>query len=161
MGFARRGSCRARVAAVVFAFQRRPDKRRVSAKTAAAAAKVHRLSDAACDPGRFRRVRVAVFLPRRAPSRPGRNLTTRGNAGTALAGSVAAALRLRQRRLLAGSGNPEPHAREGSAQGIGAPQIFDELENIPTITRNVVNQQLANLRASGDYDRIGDVIDRT
>jgi hypothetical protein len=80
------------------------------------------------------------------------NATQRGNTATALAGSVAAAIREILLRTLS-SGEI---ARTGgpTEDGVGRDAILNELRDIPGVTEHIVRQQLANLKASGDYDRI-------
>lgn len=78
------------------------------------------------------------------------NATQRGNSGTAVAGSVASAVRY----LLKGSLIGElPEIRQ-LVDGIGWSIVLEFLSNIPGINKNTVTQQLANLKASGDYDEI-------
>src|SRR5262245_59472316 len=89
------------------------------------------------------------------------NATQRGNTGTAIAGTVAAAIRFLSKAIMTGSslaGNPESaHAREkmrealASERGIGEPPITEFLRDIPGVNKNTVLQQLAILKSSGDY----------
>jgi hypothetical protein len=94
------------------------------------------------------------------------NATQRGNSGTALAGSIASAIRLIARgvllgdqdiaRILAISEKALDCARGNltSSKGIGHELIEKLLEGVPKMTTYVVEQQLANLKSSGDYQRI-------
>ncbi len=92
------------------------------------------------------------------------NATQRGNSGTSLAGSIASAVRFLAKGLLTGnlSGFPDTStkAREtlmeqlGTERGIGEPIITAFLDHIRGVNENTVKQQLANLKASGDYDSI-------
>ena len=81
------------------------------------------------------------------------NSTQRGNNSSAIAGTVASALKYLARQAFgSGSENSEPRSR-GISQGIGAPQILEFLgENV--LKRSDIEQQLANLKSSGDYARI-------
>jgi hypothetical protein len=82
------------------------------------------------------------------------NATQRGNTATALAGSVAAAVREIMLRQLSAVGFNSRRSHERKDQGIGRDAILAELRGIPGINDNVIRQQLANLKASGSYDRI-------
>lgn len=79
------------------------------------------------------------------------NATQRGNDSPAIAGAVAAALRLAVRKVLHPRNTSQP-----LAQGIGVRQIREILKanNITDFSERSVNSQLSNLKASGDYDRI-------
>jgi hypothetical protein len=84
------------------------------------------------------------------------NATQRGNVGTALAGSVMAAVKIILEKDLSSleikrTGGP-------TRDGIGQDRIFDALHGVPGITDNVIRQQLSSLKASGDYDRVVDEI---
>jgi hypothetical protein len=96
------------------------------------------------------------------------NATQRGNTGTAIAGSVASAVRFlakalfthdKDLRQLAQVWSSE-HAFQQSLQsltsdrGLGEQPITALLDDIPGINEKVVRQQLGNLKASGDYDEI-------
>lgn len=86
------------------------------------------------------------------------NATQRGNGGTAQTGSVAGALRLVAYRNMVESKAPqfgEPLTGDQKAgQGIGAPQITAALDGVPGLGSKKVEEQLANLKASGHYTRI-------
>ncbi len=95
------------------------------------------------------------------------NATQRGNNGTAIAGSVASAVRFIAKGLLTGTDSPDfrrvfasAHATEQaqnvltSERGLGEPPITAFLADIPGVNKNTVMQQLSNLKASGDYDEI-------
>src|SRR5262245_34041133 len=108
------------------------------------------------------------------------NALQRGNTSTALAGSVAAAVRFLAKVDLTAETSPESNIRalerlladirSGeitrtesletvlgnliSDKGVGRPLILRLLEDTPGINDNTVKQQLANLKASGDYARI-------
>jgi hypothetical protein len=89
------------------------------------------------------------------------NATQRGNSGTAIAGTVASAVRFLAKAILTGSGEKfftrhdmgDLQARM-SGEGVGRKVIVDFLDGIPGINDGSVQQQLANLKASGDYARI-------
>ena len=95
------------------------------------------------------------------------NATQRGNSSTAIAGSVASAVRFLAKLFMAGGEVPgipgkqllrvnSGYARghlEGDT-GFGGVTVFNFLSGIQGITRHSVEQQLANLKASGDYSRI-------
>jgi hypothetical protein len=92
------------------------------------------------------------------------NATQRGNSGTAIAGTIAAAIKFIAKALMTGnlSGFPERSKRGievtlgqfQTERGIGEPIITELLDGIPGINKNGVLQQLAILKASGDYARI-------
>lgn len=90
------------------------------------------------------------------------NATQRGNSGTAMAGTVASAIRFLAKAVLTGTLSrflesvSEDHVRAHltSERGLGQNVILQFLPRIPGITDYVVQQQLANLKASGDYARI-------
>jgi hypothetical protein len=83
------------------------------------------------------------------------NATQRGNTGTALAGSIAAAIKDLAREEMLGTGGITSANIGGQARdGIGRDRILEALKGVPGITEHVIQQQLANLKASGDYDRI-------
>jgi ParB-like chromosome segregation protein Spo0J len=77
------------------------------------------------------------------------NATQRGNTSTALAGSIAAAVReITVRDLLAREiPSQKTERRGGSRDGIGQDRILEELRGVPGINENIVKQQLANLKA--------------
>ena len=82
------------------------------------------------------------------------NATQRGNTSTALAGSVAAAVRLillRELSLVASTS--ERHGAQ-KRDGVGRDAIVKELDGVFGINDNVVRVQLANIKSSGAYDRI-------
>jgi hypothetical protein len=82
------------------------------------------------------------------------NSTQRGNNSSAIAGTVASALKYLARQAFGNS--PENSGLfDGNSirQGIGTSQILDFLgENV--LKRSDIEQQLANLKSSGDYARI-------
>jgi|GEM_PF-2805474 len=92
------------------------------------------------------------------------NALQRGDLTAAVAGSVAAALRIISKGLLSGhisrilgmSQKAVETARGNltSAKGIGEELILELLKNVPKIKAWTVREQLANLKASGDYARI-------
>lgn len=92
------------------------------------------------------------------------NATQRGNSSTAVAGTVAAAFRFIVKGILTGrvsreiTGNPLSRQQvEGnllSGRGIGADLIERFLTDVPSINSNIIREQLAILRSSGDYARI-------
>jgi hypothetical protein len=92
------------------------------------------------------------------------NATQRGNSGTAIAGTVASALRFLAKALMSGTRLSNifesPHAFEqaqnalSSERGMGQPPIVRFLKDVPGVNDGTVQQQLANLKASGDYARI-------
>src|SRR5215471_10635939 len=92
------------------------------------------------------------------------NATQRGNSGTAMAGSIASAIRYIAKVLLSGnlSGFPERSKRStevargqiATERGLGEPIITEFLDGVPGINKNTVTQQLAILKDSGDYARI-------
>jgi len=89
-----------------------------------------------------------------------------GNTANAQAGVIASAVRYVAKAVMTGaehiSGFPEICQKAidciqgniSSDTGIGSPIILDFLEGIPGIKKNIVEQQLANLKASGHYTRI-------
>jgi len=82
------------------------------------------------------------------------NATQRGSTSTAVAGSVAAALKyLAKHGGDDTAGNPAA-LNKTNAHGIGWSQIVDFLDGVPGVNKNTVVEQLANLKASGDYERI-------
>jgi hypothetical protein len=92
------------------------------------------------------------------------NATQRGNSGTAIAGSVASACKFLLKGVFTGDvGGFPPRSKkaletlQGQAvteRGLGWDLILDFLAEIPGVNQNTVKQQLANLKASGDYDEI-------
>jgi ParB-like chromosome segregation protein Spo0J len=79
------------------------------------------------------------------------NATQRGNNSTSVAGSVASAIRYLAMDKFCGREITSAKARE---QGIGEPAILEFLNGVPGINRNVIKEQLANLKSSGAYARI-------
>src|SRR4051812_47734699 len=89
------------------------------------------------------------------------NATQRGSTGAALAGTVAAAIRYLAKGIISGTFSEirersleTARGQIATGRGIGQRIILEFLEKVPGITRNVVDQQTANLKASGDYARI-------
>jgi ParB-like nuclease domain len=82
------------------------------------------------------------------------NATQRGNTSTALAGSVAAAIREISLRRLSTLEIKSEKLGGQNRDGVGQDAILNELRGIPGITDNTIRQQLANLKSSGNYDRI-------
>jgi len=90
------------------------------------------------------------------------NATQRGNSGSAMAGTVASAIRFLAKAVLTGTisrflenlSEAEIRGNLTSAKGLGQNVILQFLPSIPGLTRYAVDQQLANLKASGDYARI-------
>jgi hypothetical protein len=93
--------------------------------------------------------------------------TQRGNSSTAVAGTVASAVRFLKKAILTGtSGEITGRSMEtacgqiASDKGIGRELIVEFLDGVPGMTENAVKEQLANPKSSGDYARIiGDVKD--
>jgi hypothetical protein len=107
------------------------------------------------------------FFTKQNSSSPGgwgrENALQRGNTGTALAGSVAAAIRFTAKAVLTGVGSeqlfrssdlPELRGNLTSDRGLGRDIIVRFLKKVPGVTDRTVQEQLANLKASGDYARI-------
>lgn len=94
----------------------------------------------------------------------GENATQRGNTSAALAGSVASAIRFLAKTILVGgpalknfSGQTSLESLQGhltGEKGMGREVITDFLKGTAGINEGSVQQQLANLKASGDYARI-------
>jgi hypothetical protein len=91
------------------------------------------------------------------------NATQRGNTSTALAGTVASAVKfLTKNIILGGPGNftrasELPNLRRDLANpngGVGRDLIVRFLKDTPGINENVVRQQLVNLKTSGEIARI-------
>lgn len=92
------------------------------------------------------------------------NATQRGSTSTAIAGSIAAALRFVGKLIFMGDVGrilaTSPKSLEtlqgqiATQKGIGWDVILRFLQGIPEIDKYVVETQLANLKASGDYARI-------
>lgn len=90
------------------------------------------------------------------------NATQRGVSSTALAGTVAAAMKYVAKAILTGGAHkfvskfhlPTLRERLLSDDGVGEPVISTFLDDIPGINVSAVRQQLANLKASGDYARL-------
>jgi hypothetical protein len=84
--------------------------------------------------------------------------------GQPVAGSIASAVYVLAKSLAKGE-MPGGSGRTGqnllvaignfqAGKGIGRDLILAQLEGVPGISKNVVRDQLANLKASGDYDRV-------
>jgi flagellar biosynthesis GTPase FlhF len=88
------------------------------------------------------------------------NATQRGNTSPAIAGSVAAAIRLILQKefdndiLRVEFDTQNQDGRGGRREGVGRRLILEILKNIPGYGDAVIRQQLANIKTSGDYDRI-------
>lgn len=89
------------------------------------------------------------------------NATQRNNAGTAVAGSVASAIKYLAKEIMSGTcreittrSRETVNGQLASGRGIGEPLVSDFLKGVPGLNQNIVKQQLANLKASGDYARI-------
>lgn len=80
------------------------------------------------------------------------NALQRGNTSTALAGSVAAAVREILLRELTSGDSTRPSRPD--KDGVGRDAILKELHDVPGVNENVVKLQLANLKSNGAYDRI-------
>ena len=94
---------------------------------------------------------------------PRRTQLERDNSATAIAGSIASAIRFLVKQILTESlnkglpnlGDPQllPDLSRNS-KGLGEPLITAFLRKVPGIKNSVVEEQLANLKKSGDYARI-------
>jgi hypothetical protein len=89
------------------------------------------------------------------------NATQRGNSGTAIAGTVASALRFLAKAVLTGTSREitqrsleTAYGQITTEKGLGRELILNFLADVPGVNENSVTQQLANLKASGDYARI-------
>jgi hypothetical protein len=90
------------------------------------------------------------------------NATQRGLSSTALTGTVAAAMRYIAKGILTGSTEkffstfhmPTLRDRLVSERGMGREVLTAFLSDIPGINDGSVQQQLANLKSSGDYARL-------
>ncbi len=90
------------------------------------------------------------------------NATQRGNTATAATGTVAATIRFILRDVLSEgvSGKFTGHslvvmkAQIESSKGLGRDAIHKFLEDIPGVSIGTIKEQLASLKASGDYARI-------
>jgi hypothetical protein len=92
------------------------------------------------------------------------NATQRGVSSTALAGTVAAALKYVAKCILRGTGGAEkflrtfhvPTVRDRllSDDGMGWRVLLAFLDDIPGINVGAIQHQLANLKYSGDYARL-------
>lgn len=83
------------------------------------------------------------------------NATQRGNHSTAAAGPVAAAIRFLFKAQSLGDlefQSTSKYARKD--QDIGTPTVVAFLKDVPGVTSNTVQEQLANLKKSGNYARI-------
>jgi len=83
------------------------------------------------------------------------NQSQRGNQSTSLGGTIASAYKLVCLELL-GVGQPTPQNRQAFDQGVGWRQLeaFFEKHPVHGITTNIIQNQLAALKASGDAERI-------
>ena len=79
------------------------------------------------------------------------NASQRGNGSTAVAGTVASAVRYLTKELFS---SPEFGRTKQCRQDIGSPAILTFLDGVPGVSKPCVENQLANLKASGDYARI-------
>jgi hypothetical protein len=92
----------------------------------------------------------------------GENFTQRGSNGLAEAGTVAGAVRWLAKAIITGGCNefvtsstlPELRGNLACQRGLGQRVIADFLSHVPGLDRNIINQHLANLKASSDYARI-------
>jgi ParB-like chromosome segregation protein Spo0J len=83
------------------------------------------------------------------------NALQRGNSSNAVAGSVAGAVwYLAEEAFCNVAGNHATFDMNTIQKGIGHTQIENFLAQVPGMNGNVIKQQLANLKASGDYERI-------
>jgi hypothetical protein len=92
------------------------------------------------------------------------NATQRGVSSTALTGTVASALRYVAKAIVTGEGlaseirrkfdMPTVRRRLLSDDGMGRDVLLAFLHDIPGIHRNAIDQQLANLKTSGEYARL-------
>lgn len=99
------------------------------------------------------------------------NLTQRGDLGSALYGAIGSAVRYLIKGILKGDNHvaqicaTSPKALEiirgqiASEKGLGHECVLRFFEGVPAIHESVVNHQLANLKASGDYARIVKEVD--
>src|SRR5262245_11701898 len=81
------------------------------------------------------------------------NALQRGNTSTAMAGSVAAALRFKAKQILIGQSSVA-NATDEIKNGIGWRPVLEMLEGTSGVSVRTVQDQLANLKASGDYARV-------
>lgn len=83
------------------------------------------------------------------------NASQRGNGSTAVAGTVASAVRYLSKSVVMGnfSHNPNGGPRIDAGE-FGWKVILDFLDAVPGVNEGSVKAQLANLKASGDYARI-------
>ncbi len=77
------------------------------------------------------------------------NASQRGNGSTAVAGTVASAIRFKAREAFLGLS-----PKIGRKSDVGEPEITEFLDGIPGVNEGTVKAQLANLKASGNYARI-------
>jgi ParB-like chromosome segregation protein Spo0J len=94
------------------------------------------------------------------------NATQRGNTSTAITGSVASAARYLIKGILKGDEHMSQfcdmsqkaldslRGNIASDKGLGAPIIERFLTDVPGMKESVIKEQIANLKASGDYARI-------
>lgn len=89
------------------------------------------------------------------------NATQRGNTSTAATGTVAAAIQCIAHDVLSGtSGKFTGRSAETvrgqieSEKGLGRDVVLEFIGDVPNVTENTVRQQMASLKASGDYAKI-------
>jgi hypothetical protein len=83
------------------------------------------------------------------------NATQRGNHSTAVAGTVASAVRFLAKAQFLFTGEFTSERQGGAARdGIGRDAICELLVDVPGVTQNSVKEQLANIKKSGDYASI-------
>lgn len=92
------------------------------------------------------------------------NASQRGNTATAIAGSVAAAVRYLAKAMISGDGSEQmfrtPHERKTalgnleSERGIGRDLVVRFLAGVPGMSARVIQSQLASLKHSGIYAKI-------
>jgi len=81
------------------------------------------------------------------------NATQRGNHSTAVAGTVASAIRFLAKAQFLGI-SVEINRNENKRQDIGRDALHDFLKDVPGVTRNSVQEQLASLKTAGHYANI-------
>jgi hypothetical protein len=93
------------------------------------------------------------------------NALQRGNTGTAITGTIAAAIHYLAKGILTGglseigqSSLEIARGRIATEDGIGRDLILKFLSDVPGIGQHVIVQQLGILKASGDYTRIIDQV---
>lgn len=82
------------------------------------------------------------------------NASQRSNISTAVLGSVGAAVRVCLEDEFLAVGSYSQKGGDHGRQGVGLPRILAKLKGVPGITTYVVQQQIATLKSSGEYDRI-------